>query len=106
LARRIAHALRVATTAGAAPARSAPGRRAYALASASHHERTMLRVMLGVSLLASCVRVRPHEREQLAHPAMQGMMWPSLDRADQHVFAVREGTEGATVEGGGGCGCN
>jgi hypothetical protein len=34
------------------------------------------------------------------------MVWPSLDRADQHVFAVREGTEGATVEGGGGCGCN
>jgi hypothetical protein len=57
-------------------------------------------------LLGGCVRVRPHERERLAHPAMAGSVWPSIDRADQHVFSVREGSEGATVEGGGGCGCN
>jgi len=63
-------------------------------------------IVLGLSALAACVRVRPHEREQLAHPAMQASVWPSVDGADQHVFSVREGTEGASVEGGGGCGCN
>lgn len=57
-------------------------------------------------VLAGCGHVRPHERETLAHPAMQTSVWPAIERADQHVFSVREGTEGAAVEGGGGCGCN
>ena len=63
-------------------------------------------LVLGVALSTACVRVRPHERQQLAHPAMQGAVWPAVDQADQHVFSIREGTEGASVEGGGGCGCN
>lgn len=67
----------------------------------------MIRGALVVSLaLAGCVRVRPHEREHLAHPAMRATVWPATARADQHVFSIREGTEGATAEGGGGCGCN
>ncbi|MBZ0236807.1 MAG: DUF4266 domain-containing protein [Deltaproteobacteria bacterium] len=65
-----------------------------------------LRIALGLTLLGACVRVHPHERQQLAHPAMQGSAWPAVERADQHVFSVREGTEGASAEGGGGCGCN
>jgi hypothetical protein len=70
----------------------------------------MSRIVLGVgltlSLVAACVRVRPHEREVLASPAMQGSVWPAVERADQHVFSVREGSEGASIDGGGGCGCN
>ncbi len=65
-----------------------------------------LRIALAATLACGCVRVRPHERERLAHPAMQGAAWPAVERADAHVFSVREGTEGASAEGGGGCGCN
>ena len=57
-------------------------------------------------LLASCARVQPYQRERLAHPAMQAPAWPALDRADEHTREVREGSEGATTSGGGGCGCN
>jgi hypothetical protein len=57
-------------------------------------------------VLAGCVVVRPHQREHLAQPAMADPVWPDLHRADDHVFDVREGTQGATGEGGGGCGCN
>jgi hypothetical protein len=59
-----------------------------------------------VVALGGCVRVRPHERQHLAHPAMQQPAWPAVDRADQHLFTVREGTTGATTSGGGGCGCD
>jgi hypothetical protein len=55
---------------------------------------------------ASCARVRPHQRERLAHPAMQAPVWPALDRADEHTRDVREGSGGATTSAGGGCGCN
>ncbi len=57
-------------------------------------------------VLGACVQVRPHQREHLAHPAMQAPVWPAIDQADQHTFLVREGTGGATGTGGGGCGCN
>jgi hypothetical protein len=68
-----------------------------------------VRIVLALALLgvgSGCVRVRPHEREQLAHPAMQAPVWPAIDRADQHTFVVREGTGGGAGAGGGGCGCN
>jgi hypothetical protein len=58
------------------------------------------------ALAAGCVRVRPHERERLAHPAMQAPVWPAVEEGDLHVFTVREGTTGATGAGGAGCGCN
>lgn len=63
-------------------------------------------IALGAVALGACVRVRPHERQRLADPAMQAPVWPVLDRADEHVHEVREGTGGATASGGGGCGCN
>jgi hypothetical protein len=66
----------------------------------------LVAVAVVVTGASACVRVRPHQREHLAHPAMQTAAWPAVDRADQHVFVIREGTEGATAEGGGGCGCN
>jgi len=68
--------------------------------------RTTLLVLAMAGVTAGCVRVRPQDRERLAHPAMRTSVWPAIDRGDQHVFSIREGTEGATVEGGGGCGCN
>ncbi len=68
------------------------------------------RVLLGVLALMAlgggCARVRPHERQHLAHPAMQAPAWPQVDRGDRHVFVIREGTAGATGGGGGGCGCD
>jgi hypothetical protein len=50
--------------------------------------------------------VKAHQRERLAHPAMQGQVWQEQEKADQHVFEVREASRGATGSGGGGCGCN
>jgi len=55
---------------------------------------------------AGCVRVRPHERQLLAHPALAQPPWPEAHAALQHVFQIREGSEGAVGAGGGGCGCN
>jgi hypothetical protein len=63
-------------------------------------------VALGLGLSASCVSVQSHQRERLAHPAMQGPVWAGQSRADQHVFEVREASKGATGSVGGGCGCN
>jgi hypothetical protein len=56
--------------------------------------------------LAGCVRVRPHQRETLARPAMQSDPWPQLGRGSLHVYEVREGTGGGHGMAGGGCGCN
>ena len=66
----------------------------------------MRRLAALLVLVAGCTTVRPHERQRLAHPAMQAPAWPVVDQADRHVFAIREGTEGASLQGGGGCGCN
>lgn len=60
--------------------------------------------------LAGCARIEPwvmpYEREALADPIMSISRDPMLDRYRQHVFDTREGARGATVSGGGGCGCN
>lgn len=56
--------------------------------------------------LTGCVRVRPHQRQRLADPAMAASTWPALERADEHTREVSEGSGGATGAGGGGCGCN
>lgn len=58
------------------------------------------------TLVGGCVRVRPHQRQRLADPALAAPAWPALDRADEHTREVSEGTGGATASGGGGCGCN
>jgi hypothetical protein len=71
--------------------------------------RSPMRTFVTLALLfvaTGCVVVRPQQREHLAQPAMRDPIWPSLRRADQHLFLVREGSEGATSQGGGGCGCN
>ena len=54
--------------------------------------RTVLALVMLSTAVGGCARVRPHEREHLAHPAMQAPVWPAIDRADQHTFTVREGT--------------
>ena len=56
--------------------------------------------------LAGCVRVHAYQRERLADPAMQAPVWPALQRLADHTRDVTEGSGGATVSGGGGCGCN
>ena len=66
----------------------------------------LIAIAIGLGLSASCVRVQPHQRERLAHPAMQGPVWVQQSKADQHVFEVREASKGAGGAVGGGCGCN
>ena len=58
---------------------------------------------LGVS---GCVRVHPHERENLTRRAMVDDRDPGGKRFDGHRAGAREGAEGGTGEPGGGCGCN
>ncbi len=62
-------------------------------------------VLVGGALVA-CARVRPHERQILAHPGLAQPPWPEQHAAHQHVYQIREGSEGAAGAGGGGCGCN
>jgi hypothetical protein len=59
-----------------------------------------------LALVASCARVKPYEREVLAHPAMRQPAHPTIDARDQHMFQVREASRGAIGAAGGGCGCN
>ncbi len=63
-------------------------------------------VALALSGASACVRVKPHQRENLANRALDQSPWPSIDRGDSHVFEVREGSTGASGNAGGGCGCN
>ena len=63
-------------------------------------------LIAGALALGGCVRVRPHERQTLAHPALAQPPWPDAQAAHDHVYQVREGSEGAVGAGGGGCGCN
>lgn len=61
--------------------------------------------VLGAALLASCVRVKPHQRAVHAKPAMQDQ--DKVDsKLDEHVKEYREGSVGGSGAGGGGCGCN
>ena len=62
--------------------------------------------LVAALLVVGCARVKPYQREQLAHPSMKEAPWPEVEAADQHVYDVREGTGGATGSAGGGCGCN
>lgn len=58
------------------------------------------------TLATGCVRVRPHERQTLAHPALAQPPWPDSQAEHDHIYQVREGADGAVGAGGGGCGCN
>jgi len=66
----------------------------------------LVALTLTLALVGSCVRVRPHERQVLAHPALAQPPWREQHAAHQHVYRIREGAEGAAGAGGGGCGCN
>lgn len=55
---------------------------------------------------ASCVTVRPEEKELLADPAMVYGASGELEAQEEHVLANREGAAGAGRTSGGGCGCN
>ncbi|MBX3162212.1 MAG: DUF4266 domain-containing protein [Deltaproteobacteria bacterium] len=59
-----------------------------------------------VTAASGCVRVRAHERENLAKRAMTNDRDPGEARFGQHERGSREGADGGTGEPGGGCGCN
>ncbi len=63
-------------------------------------------VLLLLLLGAGCVRVRPWQREILTRPELRDPPWPAIKRGDDHAWRIREGVGGASVGGGGGCGCN
>lgn len=63
-------------------------------------------VLVGMLLAASCVRVRPHEREILARPDMQLGGHAELRAGEDHARAYREGSIGGAEAKSGGCGCN
>jgi len=59
-----------------------------------------------VVFAAGCVRVRAHQRELLAKPAMNPEAAPVEQKLDTHVQEYREGSMGGAGVSGGGCGCN
>ena len=50
--------------------------------------------------------VRPEEREYLADPAMTFGSEATAGAQEEHVLSNREGSYGAGLVTGGGCGCN
>ena len=72
------------------------------------HARVLLAGALVTAVLGSagCVRVRPHERENLARRSMTADREAGERRFGQHQSGSREGADGGTGEPGGGCGCN
>jgi hypothetical protein len=70
------------------------------------HRACLALALLALLAVAGCARVRPYQRGALAHRALAHPAWPTAHTAHQHVFQIREGTEGAVDAGGGGCGCN
>jgi len=57
-------------------------------------------------LLAGCLRVKPHQREDLSRRSMIQDRGAGERRCTQHQTGSREGADGGTGEPGGGCGCN
>lgn len=62
--------------------------------------------LLTLLTIGGCVRVRPHERENLARRSMVSDREAAEARFKQHERGSREGADGGTGEPGGGCGCN
>ena len=68
---------------------------------------TKLAVVLVASIsLSACVRVRAHERENLAKRSMTNDQDMGESRFEGHARGAREGADGGTGHAGGGCGCN
>ena len=61
---------------------------------------------LHLAFLTGCTNVEPWSRNILAKNHMTLMPDPLGTAFSDHVNSSREGTEGATGSGGGGCGCN
>lgn len=71
--------------------------------------RSPMRVVFLLCLMlfaAACVRVKPHERQDLARRGMSPAGDASEKKLDGHVEEYREGSIGGAGAGGGGCGCN
>ncbi len=62
--------------------------------------------LVTIALLGGCLRVKPHQREDLSRRAMIQDRDPGERRFTQHQTGSREGADGGTGEPGGGCGCN
>ncbi len=65
-----------------------------------------LSLLVTLCLLGGCATVQPWERARLAHDCMQAPPDPFDAAFYGHVEAVREGSVGGFLGGGGGCGCN
>jgi uncharacterized protein (TIGR03382 family) len=81
---------------------------ALAVARSLRKRRTQATLALVVALacVASCVHVRPRERETLARRNMKFAPDPTEDELDLHMQEAREGSSGGYGSSGGGCGCN
>ncbi len=66
--------------------------------------------MLAVALLATgCASFdppKPWDRGDLARPSMRFDADPLAVKTTQHIYQSREGADGGSAVGGGGCGCN
>ncbi len=73
--------------------------------------RTLLLYLLLVSVLlvTACsdalVRVKPYERGYFAQEKMLFSPLPASAEFEEHIFAVRESSQGGSVSFQGGCGC-
>jgi hypothetical protein len=70
--------------------------------------RTIRLLVLSTLLLAGCATepwVKPYEREMLADPIMSFVTDPAGQKFRQHVYDVLQGSHGAELSQGGGCGC-
>ncbi len=56
--------------------------------------------------MASCVAVKPYQREKLSSPIMTFQPDPYEDILDLHMLEAREAASGGYGSAGGGCGCN
>jgi hypothetical protein len=67
--------------------------------------RCFLLIALGVAG-TGCVRVKAHQRGNLAKRSMTNDREAGEARFGQHATGSREGADGGTGQPGGGCGCN
>lgn len=67
---------------------------------------TALVVVLLISGCSLTPWVKPYERANLTDPVMSFNRDPVSTSYLHHVYEVREGTRGAGIASGGGCGCN
>jgi hypothetical protein len=63
-------------------------------------------ILLSICGAGGCMRVRPYQREHLAHRSMVGDRGPGEERFERHARGAREGADGGSGDPGGGCGCN